>query len=161
MHKTSYDSMKAIVSEYLDVKQKIKILDVGSCDVNGNYKALFSSPCWTYTGIDITTGPNVDVVIKPYQWPLENESYDVVISGQCLEHVEMPWLWIKEVERVCKSKGLVIILVPWSWPVHRNPVDCWRILPDGIVVLLTKCSNFKILSCKITNMDTMAIAVKE
>lgn len=108
-------------------------------------------------------GPNVDIVISdPYNWGLPSSSYDVIISGQCLEHVEMPWLWIKEAERVCKPGGFMILIAPWSCGQHRYPVDCWRILPDGMNVLLTKCANMSLLHCEIAGeTDTVAVASKK
>jgi hypothetical protein len=30
----------------------------------------------------------------------------------------------------------VFITAPWSWEIHRYPVDCWRILPDGMRELI-------------------------
>jgi SAM-dependent methyltransferase len=179
MHDTSYFSMQAMISMYLDDKKVTSILDVGSLDtrsnsgtyfvrtigngsMGGTYRGLFASPLWTYTGLDMQAGSNVDILaIEPYKWPIEDSSFDVVISGQCLEHVEEPWLWIKEVERVCRPGGLVILIVPWSCGEHRYPVDCWRILPDGMRVLLTKCAKMEILFCKIEGAtDTVAVARK-
>lgn len=161
MHKTSYDYMSTVVTERFDSQQPLTILDIGSYNVNGSYKSIFNSPQWKYTGLDVRSGPNVDIVAEPYCWPIESNTYDIVISGQCLEHVEMPWLWIKEVERVCKPKGFVVIIVPYCWPEHKEPLDCWRILPDGLRVLLTKCADFKIEYCKIINKtDTVALAIK-
>ncbi|MCX6330984.1 MAG: hypothetical protein NTZ85_15895, partial [Bacteroidia bacterium] len=68
-----------------------------------------------------------------------------------LEHVEAPWKWIKEVERVTKNGGIVCIITPFSVDEHRYPVDCWRILPDGYRFLLEKENNFTILETKINN----------
>jgi len=103
MHESSYLQMQILLPKYLDPTQTLRILDVGSYNLNGCYRPLVSSPYWHYTGMDIEAGPNVDVVSQdPYSWPLPANSYDVVISGQCIEHVEAPWLWIKEIERVLK-----------------------------------------------------------
>ena len=66
-----------------------------------------------------------------YAFPITDASYDVVFSAQVLEHVRKPWLWMKEVARVCRPGGLVITINPISWPYHEAPVDCWRIYPEG------------------------------
>ena len=42
------------------------------------------------------------------------------------------WRWIPELTRVLRPKGLLAICTVWQFPEHRFPVDCWRILPDGM-----------------------------
>lgn len=134
MHKSSYDLMRTgFINKYLDQSKTLNILDVGSMDINGTYRPLFSCPNWIYTGMDLEAGKNVDIMgwenIKPYY-------YDVVISGQCLEHVERPWDWIGFVKSVVKqSSGLICIIVPHVQKEHKYPIDCWRVFPDGIRAL--------------------------
>jgi len=145
MHDSSCQAMTALVKKYLDPDTTYRILDVGSYNVNGCYKPLFQNENWSYTGLDIEAGPNVDIVTQHhYQWPLPSEAYDVIVSGQCLEHVEAPWLWVMEVSRVLKRGGLAIIIAPWSCGEHRHPVDCWRILPDGMRYLLSNTAGLEI-----------------
>lgn len=152
MHNTSLRLMQRFVADYLNPRQNLKILDVGSQSVNGDYRSIFINPLgwWEYVGLDVSIGQNVDIVANDqYKWPLNNASFDVIISGQCLEHVEAPWLWIKEVERVCKPGGVICIIAPAKCTIHRYPVDCWRILPDGITYLLEQWCSFKVLECEV------------
>ncbi|MBO0748253.1 MAG: methyltransferase domain-containing protein [Acidimicrobiaceae bacterium] len=72
----------------------------------------------------------------PYHFPIENDSYDVVLAGQVIEHVPKIWVWIQEVQRVCKPGGTVVIINPVSWDYHEAPVDCWRIYPEGMRALM-------------------------
>jgi len=156
MHKESFELMNYFVQKYLEKNTKIDILDVGSYDVNGSYKPLFINQNWNYTGLDIIEGPNVDIVSKSeYDFGI-NKQYDVLISGNCLEHVEAPWLWVKQIEKVVKKDGLICIITPFSVGEHRYPVDCWRILPDGYKYLLENVSDFTVLESKINN-DTPII----
>ena len=78
MHDASYAMMKM-------QKEKLPgafyILDVGSMDVNGTYRDLFSG-C-EYIGIDIRPGENVDLCDFDL---LPNDFFDLVISGQTFEH---------------------------------------------------------------------------
>jgi SAM-dependent methyltransferase len=149
MHLESFELMKYFVHKYLNTETKLEILDIGSYDVNGSYKDLFQQPDWKYWGLDMIEGPNVDIVSKSaYEFGLEKQ-FDVVISGNCLEHVEAPWNWIKEVEKVIKPGGLLCIVTPFSIGEHRYPVDCWRILPDGYKYLLEKESNFEVIESKL------------
>ncbi len=75
------------------------------------------------------------VADSEYRFPIESETYDVVLSGQVIEHVRKTWVWIKGVARVCKTSGTVITINPVSWPYHEAPIDCWRAFPEGMKAL--------------------------
>lgn len=129
--------MKWFRDTFVASTAKMKVLDVGSFDVNGSYKHLFPEPGFEYIGIDMTPGPNVDLVPKdPYSWQeIKTGNFDVVISGQALEHSEFFWLTMSEMVRVLKPGGLICIIVPNGFGEHRYPVDCWRFFTDGLVAL--------------------------
>ena len=46
------------------------------------------------------------------------------------------WVWVKEIERICKKGGDRILINPVSWPYHEAPIDCWRIYPEDVKALL-------------------------
>ncbi len=87
-----------------------------------------------------------------YSFPIPDNQYDIVFSGQVMEHVRKIWLWVRELERVCKPNGLVIIITPISWPYHEAPVDCWRIYPEGMKALLEETS-LEILHCDFESVE--------
>lgn len=124
--------MRRLVEAYLDPTATIAAVDIGSYDVNGSYRELFGPPNWRYTGVDLTAGPGVDVVLKsPYKLPFASGSVDVVLSGQAFEHIEFFWLTWLEMIRVLKPGGLIFLIAPSRGPEHRYPQDCWRFYPDG------------------------------
>ncbi len=139
MHKSSYDKVSDFRQRFLSGKEHepLRIVDVGSQDVNGSYRPIFDAPAWQYTGVDLAPGRNVDVVLRhPYRWSeLPSGSADILISGQAFEHISQPWAAILEVARVLAPGGICCIVAPSSGPEHRYPVDCWRIYPDGFVAL--------------------------
>ncbi len=45
-------------------------------------------------------------------WPYENERFDVVACIEALEHVENPWLLIREASRVLKCGGVFLVTTP-------------------------------------------------
>lgn len=139
MHKSSILRMKWFVDNYASKisKDKVKVLDVGSYDVNGSYKPLFSDKKYEYVGLDMEAGPNVDIVLKnPYNWAeFETDSFDIVISGQAFEHIEFFWITMAEMARVLKKEGLLCIIAPNGFGEHRYPVDCYRFFTDGMVAL--------------------------
>jgi SAM-dependent methyltransferase len=138
MHTSSYEHMADLVARYLPADQPLRILDIGSYDVNGSYKPLLSRRGWRYTGVDVTSGPNVDLVMpSPYRLPLPSGSADLIVSGQAFEHIEYFWLTWLEIVRVLKSGGLIFLVVPSRGPEHRYPVDCWRFFRDALLALAT------------------------
>jgi len=146
VHASSYRNMERFVDKYLrghyaNADTPV-VLDVGSQDLNGSYRALFEDlehVNWDYIGLDVCSGKNVDVVVDNiYHWAkIKSGSCDVVISGQTLEHVEFFWLTMEEVARVLKEGGLCCIIVPSAGPRHayEGGKDCWRFLPDGLVAV--------------------------
>jgi SAM-dependent methyltransferase len=108
------------------------VLDVGSYDENGTNRPLVEGRGWHYTGLDIRDGPNVDIIAGPYLYPFEDNSFDLVISGQAMEHVEDLRSWINECVRVLAPGGRLCITTVWKMFYHPFPVDCWRIMPDGM-----------------------------
>lgn len=139
MHQSSLEAMARFVKEDLADRRgrPLQVLDVGAMDVNGSYRQFFDDPAWAYTGLDMEAGNGVDVVLpQPYDWSaLNDDSFDVVISGQAFEHIEFPWVTILEVARVLRPGGLLCLIVPSGGYEHRYPVDCWRYYPDGVRAL--------------------------
>jgi SAM-dependent methyltransferase len=143
--------------------EPLSIADVGSIDLNGCYRELFERPGWRYVGFDIQPGKNVDVLLAgPDDWKLPDyhcEAFDIVISGQCLEHVAAPWRWIRDVASLCKPGGLIWISAPNTEVFHEHPIDAWRVWPAGMSALLQE-AGLEELSCTAVGPDTCAIARK-
>lgn len=132
MHAEALQAMRRILKKR-GPAGAARALDVGSFDVNGTYRSTVEALGWSYTGLDVAAGPNVDVVAAdPYRFPFGEGEFDVVLSGSTMEHVEAIWRWVPELARVLKPGGLLAIVTHWSFPEHRYPVDCWRIMPDGM-----------------------------
>ncbi len=151
MHQSSLKKMYWFKETYLENNNKLplKILDLGSMDVNGSYKECFKNSQWSYIGLDLAIGKNVDIVLKnPYVWKeIKTASFDVLISGQAFEHIEYFWMVMFEIARVLKQNGLCCIIAPSSGPEHRYPVDCWRFYPDGFSAL-ARMVDFEILELR-------------
>ena len=147
--------MKAFIRDYLPDKY-LEILDLGSQIVRkqpeGSYSPLFTNPKWHCLGADIVDGDNVDVVIEPYKFPFPSNSFDVVISGQTIEHMEFPWIWFKELARVLKKGGLTCIITPAVIHEHKYPIDTYRYYPDGMKAL-AKWSKLRVLKTKRVVVD--------
>lgn len=131
MHASALALMDALLNRYAGAAADV--LDVGSRDENGTHRPQVEARGWRYTGLDIVAGVNVDVVsAQPYSYLFPDGAFDVVLSGQTMEHVAALWLWVPELVRVLRPGGLLAITTVWQCPEHRYPVDCWRVLPDGM-----------------------------
>lgn len=141
MHRSSYNRMQYLVEyyeQYFNVgKDAVKVLDIGSYDVNGTYREIFSDRKYLYSGLDMCKGPNVDIVPSDiYKWKeIDDSSFDMAISGQAFEHIEYPWLTIKEIARVLKPGGYCIVTAPNLQVEHKYPTDCYRYFSDGLTAL--------------------------
>lgn len=121
-----------VVTHSWGERTRLKVLDVGGADVNGSYADIFSQDPFEYTAMDIDGGPGVNIVLQdPHSFPLEDDSVDVLISGQTFEHVEFFWLLFEEMVRVLAPDGLLLLIAPSAGPIHRYPVDCYRFYPDA------------------------------
>jgi SAM-dependent methyltransferase len=141
MHASSYENMRKCYERYLKPshiydREQIVVLDVGSADINGSYREIFSSPKIRYCGLDLMEGASVDLVLpSPYEIPVADGFADVVICGQMFEHCEYFWLTFREMLRALKSDGFLFLIAPSSGPIHRYPVDCYRFYPDAYKAL--------------------------
>lgn len=152
MHLPSIELMKRFTDEYIPKDKEIKILDVGSRIIEGqeqigSYRQCFKNEKWKYVGVDIEPGNNVDVVMSEYGIPFEDEKFDVVISGQTLEHVEFPWVFIKELARVLKKGGFMFLIAPALIHEHRHPIDTFRYYRDGMISL-AKWAELEVIESK-------------
>lgn len=155
MHKSSHSKMQWFKETYLDISENLEILDVGSLDPQGNYNYsdIFDEENWNYTGLDYEAGNNVDIVVTDiYNWfEVEDDTYDVVISGQFFEHLEFFWLTMSQIERVLKPGGYVCIIAPSSGPKHGGDMkNCFKFYEDGLRAL-----------AKYVNLDVIHTSVNE
>jgi len=114
-----------------------RVLEVGSRYVNGSVRPFverFLEPK-EYLGIDIGPGKFVDMVV-----PAEDivkrfgeESFDVIISTELLEHVRDWRAVINNMKAAVKREGYVYITTrSHGFPYHGSPHDFWRYEADDI-----------------------------
>ena len=84
---------------------------------------------------DVSAERGVDIVASAYGLPLSDNTADIVLSGQMLEHCEFFWKAFREMVRVLNKDGFLFLIAPSAGPIHRHPVDCCRFHPDGFKAL--------------------------
>lgn len=118
------------------------LLDVGCGKMPYKKYILENSEVNTYIGLDIETAMKYDTIIKPdYTWdgkemPFKDESYDTLLATEVLEHCPTPELVLKEMYRVLKKDGYILLTVPFLWPLHETPHDEYRYTPFALRRLL-------------------------
>ena len=84
-----------------------KVLEIGSLNINGSVRTFFNE-C-DYTGIDVANGKDVDIVSNGENYFEKANTFDVIISCECMEHNPMyqkTWL---NMLRMLKNDGLIIM----------------------------------------------------
>lgn len=113
-----------------------RVLEIGPDGFPSAYRSLVDGGNLAWDTIDVFQDARLTyVATSEYSFPIPDGRYDVVVSGQVIEHVRKVWVWMREVSRVCKPGGVVITINPVSWPYHEAPVDCWRAYPEGMKAL--------------------------
>ncbi len=151
-HASSVEKIRKLLEQYVPEDTTRRVLEVGAFVVQdgyppedrypddamvGGHRSDIEPRRGVYTGLDIQAGTNVDVVADdPYHWPLEDESFDLVMSAQCLEHVSDLVAFMRECHRCLVPGGLTIHIAPSAGPYHAFPVHCWLIMKDGMKWLL-------------------------
>ncbi len=104
------------------------ILDIG-CGKKP-YKHFFVYE--KYVGMDIEQSghshknEDIDVYYDGRTFPFPDESFDCALSSQVFEHVFYPDGFIKEINRILKPNGMLLLTVPFVWDEHEQPYDFAR-----------------------------------
>lgn len=84
-----------------------RVLEIGSLDINGTIRGLFTD-C-DYTGIDVGPGPGVDIVCEGQSYDAPAESFDVVISCETMEHNPYWAETFANMVRLASPAGLILM----------------------------------------------------
>jgi SAM-dependent methyltransferase len=95
--------VKELFPEFFN--QQLKILDVGSGDINGNNRFLFCSEI-EYHGNDVCAAKNVTIVSKTKDLPFKEETFDVIVSTECFEHDPEYEQSFQKIVKMLKPSGL-------------------------------------------------------
>lgn len=124
-----------------------KLLDVGCGEMP--YRKLILPKVDVYDTFDIEKRHPAVKYLGDVQNMTEIESYtyDTATCFATLEHVPDPLISLKELGRVLKPQGKLILTVPHLSRLHEEPQDYFRFTKYGIKAIL-EAENFKILELK-------------
>jgi SAM-dependent methyltransferase len=104
------------VLECLDPEPRGQVLDAGAGD--GTLAARLKGLGFEVRAIDLF--PEVfrpdDIPIQSADlnkgFPFGSEEFDVVVATEVIEHLENPWLFIRELHRITRPGGVVVVTTP-------------------------------------------------
>ena len=119
------------IEKRLKMVAPAKTLEIGSMNINGAIERFGN-----YIGIDMREGPGVDKVMNAHKLDFKKEVFDCVVCAETLEHDDAPWETAKEIYRVLKNKGVLLLTVPGiGFKRHDFPSDYWRFTAAGVKAL--------------------------
>jgi SAM-dependent methyltransferase len=62
--------------------------------------------------------------------------YDCVVCLEVLEHTLEPFAAVREMRRILKDGGYLLVSAPLNWRIHGPIPDCWRFTEHGFKALL-------------------------
>lgn len=131
-HKNQQDFYQRVKNEFPRMFQHVKVLDIGSLDINGGTRGFFD-PAY-YIGVDLAPGKGVDVVSPGHLYD-SGFKFDVVTTSECLEHDYFWGYTLMNMVRLLKPGGMLIgTCATTGRPEHgtkrTTPSDA-PLLPEG------------------------------
>jgi SAM-dependent methyltransferase len=123
-----------------------KVLDVGG--KKDNKRGTFRPPLdkvksWEYLNIDESTNP--DYFCSADKIPVDDNTFDMIMLTEVIEHLENPIDVIHECYRVLKTDGKIIVTIPFLNALHADPYDFQRWTDVKIENVFNK-SGFKLIN---------------
>jgi len=106
-HKEQAEFFSEVRRHYPQFFHDARVLEVGSLDINGSVRELFSA-C-RYVGVDLQIGPGVDIASQGQLVEFPTGHFDTVISAECLEHNPFWRETLANMMRMTRPGGIVLV----------------------------------------------------
>lgn len=128
------------------ITPEARLLEIGSRARSGNtYRHLFPDST-DYVGLDVTDGPNVDVVGDAHHLRRHVQGpFGFIFSISVFEHLLMPWKVAIEMNHVMETGGLAYVQSHAAWPLHEEPWDFFRFSREAWRGLFNAHTGFELL----------------
>lgn len=113
------------------------LLDIGCGTMPYKELILSFGKVTKYIGLDLNYSTIHDTSVADLHWdgekiPMADASVDSILAIEFLEHYADTQDIIDEMYRVLKPKGIIVITVPFIWPLHETPNDENRFTPYSL-----------------------------
>lgn len=158
----------------INLEQSLKgtILDIGAG--TGDFLAVAKQNGWTTTGIEPSAKAKSIAISKGISFventtDLANHSFDVITMWHVLEHVPDLDFQIKELKRLLKPSGTLIVAVPnfksfdanhygKFWAAYDVPIHFWHFSKKSIELLFAK-ENMKLKKVLPMKFDSFYVSL--
>ena len=113
---------------------------ISTFDINPNSKATYIAD-----------------ICKTNQEIIPDDSFDLVICTEVLEHTLDPFAATKEIKRILNPGGFTFISVPFNFRIHGPLPDCWRFTEHGLRTLLKEFNIISLETVETCDRDLMPI----
>jgi SAM-dependent methyltransferase len=113
-----------------------RVLDIGCADRWVERRLPYGSE---YIGLDyLATGKYMyharpDLFADASQLPLADASVDTVVMLEVMEHLHQPREALREIARVLRPDGRLLLSMPFLYPLHDAPHDYQRLTMHGLI----------------------------
>lgn len=119
------DLVAACYDEHLPRRARGRLLDLGCGKVPlyGAYRGFVGE----VTCVDWADDTHVDLVCDlSLPLPLPDAVFDTIVVSDVLEHLPDPALAWREIARLLAPGGMLLLNVPFLYPIHAHPHDHFR-----------------------------------
>jgi SAM-dependent methyltransferase len=121
---------------------KLRVLDIGGR--YQPYRPLLKDRIDQYVAVDVLPTLLVDVIANGQQLPIRADTFDVVLATQVFEYFPEPRLVSREIHRVLKTGGVLIMSVAAVAPRFVED-EHWRYMRSGLRSILSSFSHVEIV----------------
>lgn len=106
-------------------------------------------------------GGAADVFADAHRLPFRDASFQVVVSQETVEHLAEPFAAVREMARVLRPRGTILLQAPFVIGYHPGPEDYWRFTGAGLRRLLEQsglaCEEVRPVLGPATGMHRIAV----
>ena len=130
-------SRELIISLINSLKLTGSVLEIGPQKIQSSSYEIFNNDSFKYSNLNIDNNdiPNTIIADICSNTAIKSQSFDIILAVDVFEHLKEPWKAAKEIKRLLKPGGVVIIITVWSWRYHPVPIDYWRFSDDCLEFL--------------------------
>ena len=135
----SWRGLRALLEHSLSgLPAATQVLNVGAGGRTGTVLGRIKADSgFELTSLDIDPARQPDVVadIVSYAPPRQ---YDVIVMIEVLEHVHDPLAAVRNLRRLLKPGGMLVLSAPFMFPLHDRPHDFYRFTRYGLELMLAE-----------------------